>query len=132
MTDNHNTPAGKSKTTITYLEKRERPRRQNLKPSPGISIAQTIRPTVSFYRFLYNKVGGSWLWYERRQMRDDDLRAIIQNPRVEIYVLYVGGVPAGYAEIDLRMEPDIELAYFDIMPEFIGQRLGPFFIKLGY
>lgn len=49
--------------------------------------------------------------------------------QVEIYVLYVGGVPAGYAEIDLRQEPDIALAYFGIMPDFIGQRLGSFFLN---
>jgi GNAT superfamily N-acetyltransferase len=62
-------------------------------------------------------------------MRDDDLRAIIQDTKVEIYILYVNGVPAGYAELDLRQEPDIELAYFGIMPEFIGNRLGPFLLN---
>ncbi len=120
---------GKLKTTITYFEMRNRPPHQELRPPvQNISIAQAICPTVSFYRFLYNTVGGPWLWYERRQMRDEDLRAIIQSPKVEIFVLSVGGVPAGYAEIDLRQEPDIELAYFGIMPEFIGQKLGPFLL----
>jgi GNAT superfamily N-acetyltransferase len=124
-----NLSSGKLKTTITYLEMLEKPPRRDWEPPPNILIAQAICPTVSFYRYLYNTVGGPWLWYERRQMRDDDLRAIIQNPKVEIYVLYVGGVPAGYAELDLCQEPDIELAYFGIMPEFIGQKLGPFLLQ---
>ncbi|MCI0699136.1 hypothetical protein L0337_44930 [candidate division KSB1 bacterium] len=94
MTNEQNIPHDKLKTTITYLEMRERPPCRALNSPPNISITQAICPTVSFYCYLYNTVGGPWLWYERRQMRDDELRAIIQNPKVEIYVLYVNGVPA--------------------------------------
>ncbi len=123
-------PGDKIKTTITYLEMRAKPPRRELEPPvKDLLIIRVENPTVSFYRYLYNTVGGPWLWYERRQMRDDDLRAIIQNSKVEIYVLNVDGVPGGYAEIDLCQEPDIELAYFGIMPEFIGQRLGPFLLQ---
>jgi hypothetical protein len=127
MNDHSNTSDNKLQTTITYLEMRAKPPRREMKPPlPNLSVVQAEHPTVSFYRYLYNTVGGPWLWHERRQMSDDDLHAIIQNPKVEIYVLYVGGVPAGYAELDRRDEPDIELAYFGIVPEFIGQQLRPF------
>jgi hypothetical protein len=37
-------------------------------------------------------------------MSDEKLGSIIQDPKVEIYVLYVNGVPAGYSEIDRRIE----------------------------
>lgn len=122
--------AGKLKITITYLEMREKPQLRELtSPSPKIKIIPAINPTGSFYRYLYNTVGGPWLWYERRRMSDEQLRDSIQNSKVEIYVLYVDGVPAGYAELDRRHETDIELAYFGIMPEFIGQRLGPFLLN---
>ncbi len=125
MTDDSNNPNKKLQTTITYLEMRAKPPRRELEPpAENLLIIRAEKPTVSFYRYLYNTVGGPWLWYERRQMRDEDLRAIIQNLKVEICVLDVNGVPAGYAELDLRQEPDIELAYFGIMPEFIGQGLG--------
>jgi GNAT superfamily N-acetyltransferase len=130
MSDDSNIHHGKLQTTITYLEMRAKPPRRELEPPvENLLIMRAENPSVSFYRYLYNTIGGPWLWYERRQMRDEDLRAIIQNPKIKIYVLYVGGVPAGYAEIDLRQEPDIELAYFGIMPEFIGQRLGPFLLQ---
>jgi GNAT superfamily N-acetyltransferase len=123
-------PAGKLKIAITHLEMLDRPQfRELAPPSVQIKITPAVNPTVSFYRYLYNTVGGPWLWYERRQMSDEQLRAIIQNPKIEIYVLYVDGVPAGYAELDRRHQTDIELAYFGIMPEFIGQRLGPFLLN---
>jgi GNAT superfamily N-acetyltransferase len=130
MPDDQNIPDGKLETIITYLEMREPPpHRQNKPPQENLLIMQAACPTVSFYRYLYNTVGVPWLWYERRRFSDDDLRAIIQHPKVEIYVLYVNGVPAGYAELDLRQKPDIELAYFGLMPEFIGNGLGTYFLN---
>jgi hypothetical protein len=43
---------------------------------------------------------------------------------VEVHVLVADGVPAGLAELDRRIEGEIELAQFGLMPEFIGQGLG--------
>ena len=39
-------------------------------------------------------------------------------------MLYANGVPAGYAELDCRALPVVDLAYFGLMPEFIGRGLG--------
>ena len=39
---------------------------------------------------------------ERRLMSDAELERTIQDSKVEIYVLYRDGVPAGYGEIDRR------------------------------
>lgn len=129
MINNLSTGPGKIQVIITYLEMLAKPQ-----PSARIArgenafISRVLQPTVSFYRFLYNTVGQPWLWYERRQMSDEALREIIQPPQTEIYVLYDGGAPAGYAELDLRQMPEIELAYFGLMPECIGKGLGAFLI----
>lgn len=106
---------------VTYLEMHE---------APGGSEHQltTMRaesPPVSFYRYLYNRVGAMWGWFERRALDDPELSAVIKDPAVHIVVLYVGGVPAGYYELDGRFGNDIELAYFGLMPEFIGRGFGP-------
>jgi GNAT superfamily N-acetyltransferase len=66
---------------------------------------------------------------ERKRMSDHQLAAIVQNDQVEIYVLYVGGVPAGYSELDFRRLPEVDLSYFGIMPEFIGLGLGPYLLR---
>ena len=57
-----------------------------------------------------------------------DLAAIIQDPLVEIYVLYAGGVPAGFSELDRHTGTEVELAYFGLAPEFIGRGLGRFLL----
>jgi GNAT superfamily N-acetyltransferase len=121
---------GRLDLTITYLEMTERPPHPHVVPPHRLklSLLRAHQPTVGFYRFLYNSVGEPWLWYERRVMSDDDLARIIQDDRVEIYVLYVDGVPAGFAELDLRTPPNIELAYFGLMPDFIGRGLGRYLL----
>ncbi|TCS64106.1 GNAT family N-acetyltransferase [Varunaivibrio sulfuroxidans] len=124
----------KIESTITYLEMTKRPlsptpRPSNTAPGERLSLMRALRPTVSFYRFLYGTVGAPWLWYERLLLDDHTLARTIQNDDVEIYVLYLGGVPAGYSELDARDPQDIELAYFGLMPEFIGRGLGRFFLR---
>jgi GNAT superfamily N-acetyltransferase len=117
--------------TITYLQMAAKPARPAAHPPHNLHVAllRARQPTVAFYRFLYSNVGADWLWYERRAMDDDELAAIIQDDEVEVYVLYVEGVPAGYAELDRRTKPEIELAYFGLMPEFIGRGLGDYLLS---
>ena len=123
------TPAGTLDVTITYLEMRRRPSNSLRLPTPErTAILQAHQPTVSFYRYLYCHVGEPWLWYERRAMDNETLRAIIHDPAVSIYVLYFDGVPAGYVELDNRVDHEIELAYFGLLPEFIGRGLGPWLL----
>jgi GNAT superfamily N-acetyltransferase len=83
---------------------------------------------VSFYRYLYNTVGAPWLWYERRRLDDSTLGTIIDDPKVEVHVLYVNGVPAGYAELDRCSGHEVEIAYFGLVPDFIGRGLGRYLL----
>jgi ribosomal protein S18 acetylase RimI-like enzyme len=120
---------GALELVITHLEMTQRPRLP-APPPPALRLA-VLRPTavsVPFYRYLYNTVGAPWLWYERRAVADSDLAAVVQHPDVDVYVLYADGEPAGYAELDRRHMPDIELAYFGLVPAFIGRKLGPWFL----
>ena len=117
-------------SVITYLEMTERPASPTpARPAQKIALLRAENPSVSYYQYLYREVGRDWLWWERLSMSDSDLAAIIQDEKVEIYTLFVGGVPAGYGELDRRNSPDIELAYFGLMPEFIGQGLGGYFLR---
>jgi GNAT superfamily N-acetyltransferase len=117
-------------SVITYLEMSSR-LTSPTPPRPALKIAlmRAEKPTVSFYRYMYNTIGQNWLWWERRKMSDKELLAIITNEIIEIYVLYVSGVPAGYGELDRRIKGETEIAYFGLMPEFIGQGLGGYFLR---
>ena len=117
-------------SVITYLEMTSRLTTPMLPPPKAkIYLMRAEKPTISFYRYLYNTIGQRWLWWERRQISDKELSTIITNDKVDIYVIYVGGVPAGYGELDRRNEGEIEIAYFGLIPEFIGQGLGGYFLR---
>ena len=123
----------KLECTITYLEMGEAPELPPLVPPTDsrlkLALLRAERPSVSFYRYLYDAVGSPWLWTDRKALSDEQLAAIIQDDEVEIYVLYANGVPAGYAELDMRGRPEVNLAYFGLLPEFIGQGLGAYFLN---
>lgn len=123
-------PDGKITSVITSLEMRAPPTSPPIPPPrEGLTIVQAVQPTASFYRYLYDTVGEPWLWGDRRKWSPEALRAVIQHPDVDVHVLYVRGVPAGYAELDARRHPEIELGYFGLMPEFLGQKLGPYLLS---
>ena len=115
---------------ITYLEMHARPSAPPAPaPSGRLALMRAEGCTVSFYRYLYETVGTPWLWYERRLVADEALAAEIQKPTTEIFVLHVGGVPAGYFELDAAPAHETELRYFGLIPEFIGRGLGPFMLE---
>lgn len=116
--------------TVTYLEMFERPAAPHLPPPAGrLALIRAERCTVSFYRYLYETVGTPWVWFERREWDDPKLAAELAKETTEVFVLYLGGVPAGYFELDAAAPRETELRYFGLVPEFIGRRLGPFLLQ---
>jgi GNAT superfamily N-acetyltransferase len=98
-------------------------------PTAGLSVTHARKPTVAYYRFLYNTVGKDYQWYSRGRLSDEALAATIQDPLNELHVLHVDGTPAGFAELDRRRQGEIELVQFGLMPEFIGRGLGKYFLQ---
>ncbi len=125
-------PKGSLKVTVTYLEMPEAPASSLVPPPYGqkLALIRAEQPTLSFYHYLYDTVGQPWLWYDRRRMATNVLEETIGSEFVEIFVLHVAGVPAGFFELDCRKTHETDLAYFGLIPEFIGRRLGPFLLDI--
>jgi GNAT superfamily N-acetyltransferase len=81
-------------------------------------------PDLAAYRALFRRVGEDWLWSSRLIMPDQELRAILTDARVEVYVLRRERQPIGLLELDFREEGDCELAFFGLVREGIGQGAG--------
>jgi GNAT superfamily N-acetyltransferase len=117
------------KVKTTYLQMFARPERIVPPPREGLAVVHAKKPTVSYYRFLYDGVGRDYDWPRCKKLSEAELAALLHDPRIEVHVLMVDGVPAGFAELDRRSEGEIELVQFGLMPEFIGQGLGRYFLQ---
>ena len=83
-----------------------------------------FRCSVTQYRALYNQVGGPWLWWLRRIMPDRELSAHLSRQAIGIYIAERDGQLAGFYELDASRWPAVNLSYFGLMPDAIGQGLG--------
>jgi GNAT superfamily N-acetyltransferase len=120
----------KIETVVTYMEMRQPPGlRPSREPAPEALVLRTVRPELTFYRWLFGAVGEPWLWWSRASLSDAKLREIIHDPHVDVYVLYTDGQPAGFFELDRRTPGDVELVFCGLLPRFIGRRMGAFLVN---
>lgn len=94
----------------------------------GAHIQRVAAPSVAFYRYLYNTVGADYVWWLRRTLADAELAALLRQPGISIHVLYAGGAPAGFFELDARPAPNVNLSYFGLLPQMIGAGIGMIFL----
>lgn len=121
----------KLETVVTFMEMRQAPppRLGGVDAGPEALVLRTVRPELSFYRWLFGAVGEPWLWWSRAALSDAQLREIVHDPRVDVYVMYADGQPAGFFELDRRQAGEVELVFCGLLPRFIGRRLGAFLVN---
>ena len=101
---------------VTYLEMFARPERVVPPPRDGLAVVHARRPSVAYYRSLYDAVGRDYDGTSRKKLSDAELAALLNDPRLEVHVLTADGVPAGFAELDRRTEGEVELVQFGLGP----------------
>lgn len=114
--------------TTYYLEIRDQAtfRPSTAKPD-DVRLALVNPPLPELNRFFYTGVGGDWCWTDRLGWSLKEWLNYLSAPGVETWVLSVGGVPAGYFELDAR-SGDPEVAYFGMLPTFVGRGLGGYLL----
>jgi GNAT superfamily N-acetyltransferase len=120
-------PATRVAVRVTFM--RMDKRQPAPRPLPAdTTLVRLAHCSVPFYRYLYGTVGAPYLWWLRRSLRDSELAAILRNPSVSVHVLYRGGEPAGFFELDTSPSPIVNLSYFGLMPHAVGNGIGTAFL----
>lgn len=88
------------------------------------TLQKTSAPLPELNRFLYVTVGGPWLWFMRLGWQWQDWHEWLSRPGVETWVAYQQATPVGYFELEQQPGGSAEIAYFGLVPEFIGKGLG--------
>jgi ribosomal protein S18 acetylase RimI-like enzyme len=93
-------------------------------PDPQPRIEEVRECPVSFCRYLYAEVGRSFHWTDRLGWSDDTVRRHLASPDVSLWLMTWQAAPAGYFELKRHEDDSIELAYFGLLPEYIGRGWG--------
>ncbi|MBM3275703.1 MAG: GNAT family N-acetyltransferase [Candidatus Sericytochromatia bacterium] len=110
---------------VTYLELAKTDFRPKWTTREDVSFSHMPLPMPEVNRFFYMAVGGPWFWTDRRPWtlaRWQDQLA--DSVRIETWILSVGGVPAGYVELERRDPTTVEIDYLGLLPGFIGKGVG--------
>lgn len=117
-------PPGKLASAVTCLEMRDKPLPAAALDAGSLSLQRVDTSDLEGYRRLFRAVGEDWLWSSRLSITDEALRAIVQNPLVEIYVLSDGDDPIGMLELDFREPDECELVFLGVIKRAIGMAAG--------
>lgn len=111
-------------TVVTSLEMLTKPKPRPTAPSP-FRLVRWEAPESERYRTLFRRVGQPWMWFSRLVMAEERLRAILDDPKVEIYaVADRAGIEIGILELDFRVSQVCELSFFGLVPELAGKGHG--------
>jgi GNAT superfamily N-acetyltransferase len=109
----------------TYLEMHSP---GNLHPQhctdPKFLVRQKTEPDWRFNRDLYFAVGANWSWTDKQPWSDQQWKEYACAPELRTFAAYQGESLAGYYELRADEDDAVEIAYFGLLPEFVGRGFG--------
>ena len=114
----------------TLLEMTERPQLTFTGPNRAGMLLRLDEPSVEFYRFLQDQGGTARSREGRTDLSDDELFELLTEEAVDVFVLFMGGAPAGFFELDRRREGEVEVVHTGLLPDFQGRGLGKYLVSV--
>ena len=114
-----------TQVTRTYLEMTSPEELRTVaRPEPPPRIEEVRQCPVSFFRYLYAEVGRAFHWTDRLVWSDETVREYLASPDVSLWLMTWQAAPAGYFELKRHEDDSVEVAYFGLLPEYIGRGWG--------
>jgi GNAT superfamily N-acetyltransferase len=118
-------PSSTTEVTRTYLEMRDPTQLSGaICDDPRVRIEQIPECPPALFRSLYVEVGRNYHWIDRLPWTDADIAAHLRQPETSLWLMTSEETTAGYFELRLCEDGSVEIAYFGLLPEFIGRGLG--------
>jgi len=108
--------------SIDYLNEVE-------KPTGSYSLNLIEPKDFQLNKFLYKQIGKKYHWIDRLAWTDKNWIAYVSNKNLITYLLRNNDNLVGYFELIFNGEKqEIEIAYFGILEEYFGKKLGGFLL----
>lgn len=120
----YDVPDGKVASIVTFLEMTAPPAGSAPPERDDLTLRPVAEAEPTWYRDLYRCIGDPWLWFSRLDLNDQALAEILHDPAVEVFALVRESRDVGLLELDRRDPDNVELAFFGVVPDMIGQGAG--------
>ena len=110
-------------TTYLQMNSPAQLRRQRC-AEEGFQVREQTERDWHFNRDLYLAVGENWSWTDKRTWTDDRWKEYGPAPELRTFGAYLNDTLAGYYELRGDEEGGVEIAYFGLLPQFLGRGLG--------
>jgi GNAT superfamily N-acetyltransferase len=97
-------------------------------PSADLAVERIEDCPPEVWRRLYSEVGRDYHWVDRLTWTDEEIVRYLADPALELWVLRSGGETAGYFELHKGEDDAVEIAYFGLLPAFVGRGMGKFLL----
>ena len=99
-------------------------------PSNNYSLNLIKMKDFQLNKFFYKEIGKKCYWIDRLAWTDRNWIEYVSNKNLITYILKNNDNLVGYCEIILNKEKqESEIAYFGILEEYFGKKLGGFFLS---
>ena len=100
------------------------------KPSEEYSVELANPKDFQLNKFFYKNIGKNCRWVDRLIWTDLDWTKYVSDEKLFTYILKNKGEIAGYFELLLNKDKkEVEIAYFGILEEYFGKKLGGYLLS---
>ena len=118
-------PVATIEVTRTYLEMRSSAELKAARTDdPHLRLREFPDCSPSLYRNLYVAVGQNYHWIDRLPWTDEQIAAHLQQAEISLWLMTQDDATAGYFELCRCEDGSVEIAYFGLLPKFLGRALG--------
>ena len=100
------------------------------KPNENVILEKIDPPDFQLNKFFYKEIGKNHRWIDRLSWNDKKWISYINNSSVVTYILKNKEDLVGYFEQNFNNEKlECEIAYFGILEEYFGKKLGGYLLS---
>ena len=99
------------------------------KPKGNYSLNQVLPADFQLNKFFYNQIGKYHQWIDRLIWNDKNWIEYVSDPNLFTFVLRKNDDIAGFFELlHHKDKSEIEIAYFGLLQEYLGKKLGGYML----
>ena len=100
------------------------------KPLESLHLEKVDSSDFQLNKFLYREIGKKHSWLDRLIWSDKNWTDYINSPGVFTYILKDNENLVGYFEQNIHIQKhECEIAYFGILEEYIGKKIGAYLLS---